>query len=59
VLADRAEALAKQDIESVRQAKADNEKKLAAMGESDSRAAFVKNEISWFTLLETQLMRGK
>ena len=59
VLADRAEALDKHDLEAVRQAKAENEKKLAAMGESDSRAAFVKNEISWYTLLEAQLMRGK
>jgi len=59
VLADRAEALSKHDLESVRLAKADNEKKLAAMGESDSRAAFVKDEISWYTLLETQLVRGK
>jgi len=55
VLADRAEVLGKLDLDSVREAKLDNEKKLAAMAEGDSRAAFFRDEVAWFTLLETHL----
>jgi len=55
VLADRAEVIGKLDLESVREARADNEKKLATISEDDSRAAFFRDEVTWYTLLETQL----
>ena len=55
VLADRAEVIGKLDLESVREAKAENEKRLAALPEGDSRAVFCRDEVAWYTLLETQL----
>jgi len=59
VLADRAEAIEKCTLENVREIKAENEKKLASLGEGDSRTAFIKNEIAWYSLLETQLTRSR
>ncbi|MCL1847071.1 MAG: ATP synthase F1 subunit epsilon [Coriobacteriia bacterium] len=55
VLADRAEAVGKLDLEQVQLAKAENEKKFAALSEGDSRSVFFRDEIAWYTLLENQL----
>ena len=58
VLADRAEAIGKLSLEAVHEARADNEKKLASVGEDDSRSAFYRDEIAWYKLLESQLTRN-
>ena len=55
VLADRAEAMAKMSLDSVRAARVENEKSLAALDADDSRAAFHRDEVAWFKLLEAQL----
>jgi len=58
VLADRAEEVGKLTLEQVREGKQQNEHKLTSLSEDDSRAAFYHDEVSWFTLLETQLTQG-
>ena len=58
VLADRADAVGRLDLEAVREAKAENEKKLASLAEDDSRSVFYRDEVAWYTLLETQLTRN-
>ena len=59
VLADRAEAIGKLSLDSVREAKAENEKKLASLPEGDSRGVFYRDEVAWYTLLETRLTRNQ
>jgi F-type H+-transporting ATPase subunit epsilon len=58
VLANRAAAVASADLDEVRASKADAEKKLTALAEDDSRAAFYRDELAWYTLLETLLTQN-
>jgi F-type H+-transporting ATPase subunit epsilon len=53
VLASRAVDVATIDAEEVRSAKAEREKGLAGLAEDDPRAAFLRDELAWYTLLET------
>ena len=55
VLASRAEEVGTLGLESVREQKAENEKKLATLPAEDPRGAFYRDELAWYTLLETQL----
>ena len=59
VLANRAEAMDRFDLEGVREQKAQNEAKLAALASDDPLAAFFRDELAWYTLLETQLSSGR
>jgi F-type H+-transporting ATPase subunit epsilon len=58
VLANRAADVKTVDPEEVSAAKADAEKKLATLAEDDSHAAFLRDEVAWYTLLETLLARS-
>ncbi|MDR3037273.1 MAG: ATP synthase F1 subunit epsilon [Coriobacteriales bacterium] len=58
VLASRAADVGKLDAEQVRTEKTESEKKLAALSEDDSRAVFYRDEVAWYTLLESLLSRG-
>ena len=57
VLANRAADITTIDADAVQTAKSDSEKRLAALAEDDSRAAFLRDELAWYTLLETLLAR--
>lgn len=57
VLASRAEKVGSTSLEEVRAKKSDSEAKLSKVDESDSRAAFYRDEVAWYTLMETLLQR--
>ncbi len=57
VLASRAEKVGDTSLEDVRAKKADSEGKLSKVDESDSRAAFYRDEVAWYALMETLLQR--
>jgi F-type H+-transporting ATPase subunit epsilon len=52
VLANRAVDVGTLNVDEVRAEKTDAEKKLASLAEDDSQAAFYRDEIAWFKLLE-------
>jgi F-type H+-transporting ATPase subunit epsilon len=58
VLASRAIDVGMVDADEVRDGKVDAEKKLATLGEDDSRATFYRDELAWYNLLETLLARA-
>jgi F-type H+-transporting ATPase subunit epsilon len=58
VLASRAVDVSKVNLDEMRAARAASEKKLAALGEEDSRAVFYRDELAWYTLLETLVSRA-
>jgi F-type H+-transporting ATPase subunit epsilon len=57
VLASRAVDVGTLNIDEVRGEKTDAEKKLASLAADDSQAAFYRDEIAWFKLLESLLNR--
>jgi F-type H+-transporting ATPase subunit epsilon len=57
VLATRAADVSTVELDEVRAALAESEKKLAALNADDLRAAFYHDELAWYTLLETLLTR--
>jgi F-type H+-transporting ATPase subunit epsilon len=57
VLASRAVDVGTLDVDEVRREKTDAEKKLASLAEGDSQAAFYRDEVAWFKLLEALLNR--
>ncbi len=57
VLASRAEKLGSTDMSEVKAKKAEAEAKLSKADEGDSRAAFYRDEVAWYTLMETLLQR--
>jgi F-type H+-transporting ATPase subunit epsilon len=52
VLATRAADVGALDAEEVRDGRAEAEKKLASLAEDDSQAAFYRDELAWYVLLE-------
>jgi F-type H+-transporting ATPase subunit epsilon len=58
ILANRATDIASVQADEVQAAKADAEKRLASLAEDDSHGAFVRDEVAWYTLLETMLARS-
>jgi F-type H+-transporting ATPase subunit epsilon len=58
VLASRAVDVSKVNLDETRAAKAASEKKLEALAEEDSRAVFYRDELVWYTLLETLVSRA-
>ncbi|MDR1014944.1 MAG: ATP synthase F1 subunit epsilon [Coriobacteriales bacterium] len=58
VLASRAVGVDTLDAEEVRVAKEASEKELAAFAADDSRAAFYRDELSWYTLLQALLAKA-
>ncbi|MDR2106517.1 MAG: ATP synthase F1 subunit epsilon [Coriobacteriales bacterium] len=58
VLTSRAADVSTLDAAEVRTAKAAAEKRLASFSEDDSQAAFHRDELAWYSLLETLLARG-
>jgi F-type H+-transporting ATPase subunit epsilon len=58
VLASRAIDVSTVDPDEARDSRAEAEKKLAALAEDDSRTAFYRDELVWYTLLETLLTRA-
>ncbi|HBT96011.1 MAG TPA: ATP synthase F1 subunit epsilon [Coriobacteriia bacterium] len=57
VLASRAEKVGNTDIAEVKAKKAEAEAKLSKVEEEDSRAAFYREEVAWYTFMETLLQR--
>lgn len=57
VLASRAEEVGITSLEMVLAQKAEAQSKLSKVNEEDSRAAFYRDEIAWYTLMETLLQR--
>jgi F-type H+-transporting ATPase subunit epsilon len=57
VLANRAADITTIDADATQASKSDAEKRLAALAEDDSHAAFLRDELAWYTLLETLLAR--
>jgi F-type H+-transporting ATPase subunit epsilon len=57
VLASRAIDVSTLDPDEVNSGKADAEKKLTALAGDDSRTAFYRDELAWYTLLGTLLAR--
>jgi F-type H+-transporting ATPase subunit epsilon len=58
VLASRAIDVSTVDPDETRENRAEAEKKLAALAEDDSRTAFYRDELAWYTLLEALLARA-
>lgn len=58
VLANRAVDIATVNADEVQTAKAEVEKRLASLAEDDSHAAFLRDEVAWYSLLESLLARG-
>jgi F-type H+-transporting ATPase subunit epsilon len=58
VLASRAVEVDTLDAEEVSSARAASEKSLAAFADDDSRAAFYRDELSWYTLLQALLAKA-
>jgi F-type H+-transporting ATPase subunit epsilon len=58
VLASRAVDVSTVDPEALRTDRAESEKKLTALAEDDSRAAFYRDELAWYTLLEKLVFRA-
>jgi hypothetical protein len=58
VLASRAAEVSTLVADEVSSGKAEAEKKLNALAEDDSQVAFYRDELAWYTLLETLLARA-
>jgi hypothetical protein len=58
VLASRAAEVSTLVADEVSSGKAEAEKKLNTLAEDDSQVAFYRDELAWYTLLETLLARA-
>jgi F-type H+-transporting ATPase subunit epsilon len=58
VLATRATEIGSLALDAVRSDRLEAEKKLAALSETDAQLPFFRDELAWYTLLETLLTRA-